>query len=106
MAARLEPGRAASHEGLGIAQLKNGNLIAAESDFSRALERSPDSSNTHDLLGIVLAERGDLARAIAEFPTANAIDPNNESATKNLQQALVAEQQAGPLVESYENHVG
>ena len=66
-----------------------GRLPEAESDYRRAIARSPDLSYLHNNLGYNLLQQKRSNEAVAEFRRALAIDPHSEIATNNLAIALL-----------------
>ena len=59
----------------GVAQLKQGNMQAAMTEFQAAVRENPGSAPAHDYLGVVLGESQKLNEAIAEFEEAVRADP-------------------------------
>ncbi len=62
---------------------------AAEREFKRALELSPNSANTHKLYWICLSSQGRHQDALAEIRTALRLDPLNLKYNDNLGQEYV-----------------
>ena len=60
----------------GVADLKAGNLDAAEAAFRGILRDGGDAAPVHHNLGIVLQQRKHYEQALAEFDAASRIDPS------------------------------
>ena len=66
---------------LGLAQLRQGKLDAAQTSYARVLAVSPSSYRAAAMLGHVALERGDVARAEKHFQTAAGMAPDFLEAT-------------------------
>jgi tetratricopeptide (TPR) repeat protein len=60
----------------GVADLKAGNLDAAETTFREVLREGGERAFVHHNLGLVLRERGRDADALIQFQTASKLDPS------------------------------
>ena len=69
---------------LGEIYQKEKNLVAAEQEYRKVLDKNPQSAEAHYYLGEIDTARGDRVGARAEWREALRIDPNNEQAYKRL----------------------
>ena len=65
---------------LGISHLKDGNLDAAQSIFSRLADEEPDLAVARFGLGQVYFRRGENEKAFEMFQEALALEPNSAAA--------------------------
>jgi protein O-mannosyl-transferase len=73
---------------LGIALIREGNVVQAKLEFVRALQLKPDAAELHANLGSCFATEGDLKHAVIEFRDAARIKPDYAEAHRNLGIAL------------------
>jgi protein O-mannosyl-transferase len=83
-ALNLYPYEVPSLTGRGSLEYKEGNLNAAEKDFSQALRLTPSSSATCYWLGRVLEGKGELKRAESAYETALELSPEMNEARAHL----------------------
>jgi protein O-GlcNAc transferase len=74
----------------GIAAVQKGDLAAAQTAFTRAVQLAPQVSATHAALGSVLLEQGTFASAQKELATAHSLAPNDVATDLNLARVEVA----------------
>ena len=74
-AARSQAPDSASHQQEGIAQLKQGHVQEALSEFRSAVVENPRDAVSHDYIGVILGESGQLDQALAEFEQAARLQP-------------------------------
>ena len=73
---RAIPGaRPTHHQVEGIAQLKQGHVQEALTEFRAAVAAYPADAVSHDYIGVILAESGQLDQALAEFDQAARLQP-------------------------------
>ena len=63
------------HQLEGIAQLKQGHVQDALTEFRSAVAENPRDAVSHDYIGIILGESGQLDQALAEFEQAARLQP-------------------------------
>jgi superkiller protein 3 len=80
----IDPNNALAYENLGVAQLQDKNLKAAEASLRRAVALDPSRAGAHTALGVVLASTNRTAEAIEAWRRALALDPTDENAAFNL----------------------
>jgi tetratricopeptide (TPR) repeat protein len=83
-AIRLDPSRAESYIGLGIARWGLGDRQAAIQAFQQAAATDPKSADAHFNIGLAWKELGETSKAAAEWNTAIRLKPDHESARLNL----------------------
>jgi tetratricopeptide (TPR) repeat protein len=83
-ALNLYPYEVPSLTGRGSLEYKEGDLNAAEKDFSQALRLTPSSSVTCYWLGRVLEGKGELRRAQSAYETALELSPEMTEARAHL----------------------
>jgi Flp pilus assembly protein TadD len=96
-ALELDPEDAKTHNSLGVALARTGNVQEAVRHYQRAIALSPDYPDPHNNIGTVLAGEGRLDQAIAHFRRAVEIAPDYAEAHTNLG-AMLAQQ--GRLAEA------
>src|SRR4029079_13520411 len=74
-AARSQAPDSASHQQEGIAQLKQGHVQEALSEFRSAVVENPTDAVSHDYIGVILGESGQLDQALAEVEQAGRLPP-------------------------------
>jgi tetratricopeptide (TPR) repeat protein len=67
----------------GFAAYSQGNLTAAVSDFSKAIEKNPDFAEAYNNRGLVYAKQRDFIQAIADYTKAIALNPSFSAAYNN-----------------------
>jgi arylsulfatase A-like enzyme/Flp pilus assembly protein TadD len=93
----VDPGSGLGYENIGIAQLQESNLPAAEAALRKALELDPTLGGAHTALGVVLAGTGRKPEAIDAWKRAIELDGSDLNALFNLTLNLV---QAGRTEEA------
>ncbi len=92
-ALRLNPGFARAHVSLAYFLTRlPGREDEAISHYETALRINPAFVEAHNGLGIIYARRGELGRARSEWTAALSLDPNFETARRNLR---LLDQEAG-----------
>jgi Flp pilus assembly protein TadD len=82
------PESSAARYNLAVLYLNTGRVEEAVAQYRAIAQATPrDSSNAYNQLGIIYAEKGDLRQAMESWQKALKIDPNNEQAQANLNQA-------------------
>ena len=97
----LEPNNSDTHNNLGVALKKNGDLTAAIAYYKSALRLKPNFPEAHNNLGIALQEHGDLNAAIASYNLALQLKPNFPEAHNNLGVTLKAQGALDSAITSY-----
>ena len=95
LALRLRPAYGSARFNLAIALAKAGRVDDAVENLRRVLADDPEDplekrhlADALTLRGMLLARDGERDRALAEFDEALKLDPENEVARKNREQAL------------------
>ena len=92
-ALRIKPGFLIARMNLGISFDKQGRTAEAIEQYSEILRIKPNYGEVHNNMGIALARTGDVEGAINHFRKALEINPDNIQAKRNLEQALIINQQ-------------
>ncbi len=87
----LDPEDARTHNSLGVALARTGNIQEAVRHYEKAIALSPDYPDPHNNMGAVLAGEGRLDEAIAHFRKAVEISADYGEAHTNLG-AMLAQQ--------------
>ncbi len=74
---------------LGVALVEQGEILAAETQFRRALQLQPGLELARYNLGLVLSAQGRIDDAITEFERVVATNPGNALALNNLGHAMI-----------------
>jgi tetratricopeptide (TPR) repeat protein len=82
--AQLTPSVAKSHDDLGVALTRTGDLDGAIAAHRKAIETDPGFARAHTHLGIAHSRKGDRGRAVEYHRQAIAIDPELPQAHFNL----------------------
>jgi tetratricopeptide (TPR) repeat protein len=69
---------------LGNAYLSEGNYVAAQKEFDRAISVAPDHAEALYGLGVVYSKQGNRGKAISSFENAIRLDPKLTAAYSNL----------------------
>jgi arylsulfatase A-like enzyme/Tfp pilus assembly protein PilF len=80
----IDPDNGLAFENIGAAQLRTGDLAAAEGSLRRAIELDPKLAGAHTALGVALASTGRGDEAIELWKRAVALDPMELNALYNL----------------------
>ena len=81
----LDPQHKQAHNALGTLYFMQKRYDKAFTEFQKAIEAAPDSSNAHSNLGILLLLRNEPGPAAKELETALRLDPGNAAARKYLE---------------------
>jgi tetratricopeptide (TPR) repeat protein len=84
----LQPDRAATHNSLGYALLREGRSADAIAEFRRYVELAPEDANAHDSLGEGLLAAGKTEEAAASYRRATELDPKFSSSVWGLGDCL------------------
>jgi len=90
-----------SHNNLGIAMAKRGELGEAIKHFRQALRINPAYVEAHNNLGIAMVKRGELGEAIKHFRQALRINPAYVEAHNNLGNAMVKRGELGEAIKHF-----
>lgn len=85
----LDPGDAGGNLNLGMFEMMEGKLSAAQQQFERALKRDPKDPRILNNLGIALHRQGGVVEAQALYQKVLALDPGNMQAHVNMARAFV-----------------
>jgi tetratricopeptide (TPR) repeat protein len=91
-ALRIKPDHADVLNNLGLVFMYQGKLEDAMQQYREALQIKPIKARTYNNMGVLFAMQGKTENAIAQFREALRIDPEYLSANKNLQLALLVQQ--------------
>ncbi|MBF0368921.1 MAG: tetratricopeptide repeat protein [Magnetococcales bacterium] len=84
----LKPDHAQSHNNLGNALLKKGELAQAATSYRQAIKLKPDYTKAHYNLGNALQDQGLAGEAVASYRQALALQPDFTDAHSNLLHVL------------------
>jgi tetratricopeptide (TPR) repeat protein len=100
---KLDPGRADTYIGLGIARWGSGDRQGAFRAFQRATDIDPKSAEAHYNIGIALKGFGENDRALSELKTALKLKPDYEQAELRLALLLQQSGQADKAIAQYQH---
>ncbi len=89
-ALHLDANDAASHNDLGLALNRTGEVRQAGLEFGEAIRLDPGNKEAHLNLGNLLARQGEAQAAVGQYRLALAIDPSYAAARANLAAVLRA----------------
>jgi Flp pilus assembly protein TadD len=91
--AAVAPGNYGAHYNLGMLALQEGRSDEALHELQAASRADPNAAQAHSALGSLYQSRGDPVRAGEEFRQAVALDPDDQTARKSLEQLRGASRQ-------------
>lgn len=73
--ARSQAPSPSPHQQKGIAQLNQGRVQEALTEFRASVAENPNDAVSHDYIGVILGESSQLDQALAEFEQAARLQP-------------------------------
>jgi len=100
-ALRKAPKRAVLYNKLGLAELKNGDLAAAQANFQKAVKRNSKYADAFNNLGAVRYMQKDFAGAAKQFKKAIAMDESRATFHVNLGAAWFGQKKMENVLAEY-----